>query len=121
MVSTNSHRACPLPAIGAARLPQYEAETRLRERLIGLGYHEILTIPHVAEERNDLFRPADATAAKLSNPLSEEASVLKSTGRVTMAGVIEWNLNHSQRNRSSVRNWTAAIDLLTASPWNRAF
>jgi phenylalanyl-tRNA synthetase beta chain len=89
-----------LPAArnGAARLPQYEAETRLRERLIGLGYHEILTIPHVAEERNDLFRPADATVAKLSNPLSEEASVLKSTGVVTMAGVIEWNLNHSQRN-----------------------
>src|SRR5207302_1126676 len=39
-----------LPAArqGAARLPHYEAETRLRERLIGLGYREILTIPHVA-------------------------------------------------------------------------
>jgi phenylalanyl-tRNA synthetase beta chain len=40
-----------LPAArqGAARLPHYEAETRLRERLIGLGYREIVTIPHVAE------------------------------------------------------------------------
>src|SRR5438874_2746408 len=35
---------------GAARLPHYEAEARLRERLIGLGYREILSIPHVAEE-----------------------------------------------------------------------
>lgn len=88
----------PAARVGAARLPHHEAETRLRERLIGLGYHEILTIPHVSEERNDLFRPAEAVPAKLSNPLSEEAGVLKSTGAVTMAGAIEWNLNHGQRN-----------------------
>lgn len=88
----------PVARIGATRLPHQQAETRLRERLIGLGYHEILTIPHVAEERNELFRPADAVPAKLSNPLSEEANVLKSTGAVTMASAIEWNLNHGQRN-----------------------
>jgi phenylalanyl-tRNA synthetase beta chain len=89
-----------LPAArqGAARLPHHEAETRLRERLIGLGYREILTIPHVAEERDALFRPADAQPARLANPLSEEASVLRSTGLVTMAAALEWNLNHGQRN-----------------------
>ena len=70
----------------------------MRERLIGLGYHEILTIPHVAEERNELFRPAAAVPAKLANPLSEEAGVLRSTGAVTMAAAIEWNLNHGQRD-----------------------
>ena len=89
-----------LPAArqGAARLPQHEAETRVRERLIGLGYCEILTIPHVAEERDVLFRPANAQPARLANPLSEEAGVLKSTGVVTMAAALEWNLNHGQRN-----------------------
>jgi phenylalanyl-tRNA synthetase beta chain len=89
-----------LPAArqGAARLPHYEAETRLRERLIGLGYREILMIPHVAEERDALFRPADVAPARLSNPLSEEANVLRSTGIVTMAAAIEWNLNHGERN-----------------------
>jgi phenylalanyl-tRNA synthetase beta chain len=89
-----------LPAArqGAARLPHYEAETRLRERLIGLGYREILTIPHVAEERDALFRPEGAAPARLSNPLSEEASVLRSNGLVTMAAALEWNLNHGQRN-----------------------
>ena len=89
-----------LPAArqGAARLPHYEAETRLRERLIGLGYREILTIPHVGEERDALFRPPGVSPARLSNPLSEEANVLRSTGIVTMAGAIEWNLNHGQRN-----------------------
>src|SRR6266481_2106590 len=89
-----------LPAArqGAARLPHYEAETRLRERLIGLGYREILAIPHVAEERDALFRPEDVTPARLSNPLSEEANMLRSTGVVTMAGAFEWMLNHGQRN-----------------------
>ena len=88
----------PAARAGAARLPHQEAETRLRERLIGLGYQEILTIPQVAEDRNELFRPTEAVAAKLANPLSEEASALRSTGAVTMAAAIEWNLNHGQRD-----------------------
>ena len=88
----------PASRQGAARLPHCEAEMRLRERLTGLGYREIVTIPHVAEERDALFRPADVTPARLANPLSEEAGVLRSTGTVTMAGALEWNLNHGQRN-----------------------
>jgi phenylalanyl-tRNA synthetase beta chain len=89
-----------LPAArnGAARLPHFAAENRLRERLMGLGYREILTIPHVAEERDELFRPRGMAAARLSNPLSEEAGVLRSTGVVSMLGALEWNLNHSQRD-----------------------
>jgi phenylalanyl-tRNA synthetase beta chain len=89
-----------LPAArqGAARLPQYEAETRLRERLIGLGYREIVTIPHVAEDRDILFRPDGAIPAHLANPLSEGANILRSNGSVSMAVAIEWNLNHGQRN-----------------------
>jgi phenylalanyl-tRNA synthetase beta chain len=89
-----------LPAArqGAQRLPKHEAESRLRERLIGLGYREILTIPHVAEERDALFRDESIAPARLANPLSEEAGVLRSTGAVTMAAALEWNLNHGQRN-----------------------
>jgi phenylalanyl-tRNA synthetase beta chain len=89
-----------LPAArqGTSRLPHYEAEARLRERLIGLGYQEILTIPHVAEDLDALFRPPDVQPARLANPLSEEANVLKSTGIVTMTAALEWNLNRGQRN-----------------------
>ena len=90
-----------LPAArqGAQRLAKFEPELRVRERLIGLGYREILTIPHVAEARDALFRPPGTlTPARLSNPLSEEASVLRSNGLVTMAAALEWNLNHGQRN-----------------------
>jgi phenylalanyl-tRNA synthetase beta chain len=89
-----------LPAArqGAERLPKFEPELRVRERLIGLGYREILTIPHVREDRDALFRPEGVTPARLSNPLSAEASVLRSNGLVSMAAALEWNLNHSQAN-----------------------
>jgi phenylalanyl-tRNA synthetase beta chain len=89
-----------LPAArqGAERLPKFEPEQRVRERLIGLGYREILTIPHVAEERDALFRPEGVAPARLANPLSEEASVLRSNGLVTMAAALEWNLHHGQAN-----------------------
>jgi phenylalanyl-tRNA synthetase beta chain len=88
----------PASRQGAARLPHYEAEMRLREQLTGLGYREIVTIPHVADEYDALFRPAGITPARLTNPLSEQAGVLRSTGTVTMVGALEWNLNHGQRS-----------------------
>src|SRR5438445_1905120 len=88
----------PAARIGAARLPHYEAEARLRERLIGLGYREIITIPHVAEDRDALFRPDGVIPARLANPLSEEMNLLRSNGSVSMTSAIEWNLNHGQRN-----------------------
>jgi phenylalanyl-tRNA synthetase beta chain len=88
----------PVARQGAARLQHYDAQARVRERLVGLGYQEILTIPHVDEARDALFRAANATPARMANPLSEEAGVLRSTGLVTMAAALEWNLNHGQRN-----------------------
>ncbi len=82
----------------AARLPHAEAEDRLRECLIALGYHEIVSIPHVDPELDAVFREEGAAPARLANPLAEDASVLRSTGVVTMAATLEWNLNHGQRN-----------------------
>jgi phenylalanyl-tRNA synthetase beta chain len=88
----------PVARQGAARLQHYDAQIRVRERLVGLGYQEILTIPHIDEARDALFRATDAQPARMANPLSEEAGVLRSTGLVTMAAALEWNLNHGQRN-----------------------
>jgi len=82
----------------AARLPYAEAEDRLRERLVGLGYHEIVTIPHVDPEKDALFRGDGIVPARLANPMAEDASLLRSSGAVTMAAALEWNLNHGQRN-----------------------
>jgi len=88
----------PAAKLPAARLEYAEAEDRLRERLIGLGYQEIITIPIVEEASDAVFRAEGSVPARIANPLAAELSVMRSTGAVTMAGTLEWNLNHGQRN-----------------------
>jgi phenylalanyl-tRNA synthetase beta chain len=82
----------------ARRLPHADALDGLREQLVALGYQEILEIPLVDPKRDALFRPANVTPAVIANPLAEDASVMRSTGIVSMVNAIEWNLNHGQRN-----------------------
>ena len=88
----------PAAKLPAARLEYAEAEDRLRERLIGLGYREIITVPIVEEASDAVFRAEGAVPARIANPLAEDASVMRSTGVVTMVSTLGWNLNHGQRN-----------------------
>jgi phenylalanyl-tRNA synthetase beta chain len=88
----------PPAKLPARRLPHAEAQDRLVERIIALGYQEIVEIPLVNAERNELFRPEKLVPAVISNPLAEDASVMRSTGIISMMGALEWNLNHGQRN-----------------------
>jgi len=82
----------------AARLPYAEADDRIRELLIGLGYHEIVSIPHVDAAHDALFRDSGVAPVALTNPIAEDASLLRSSGAVNMAAALEWNLNRGQRN-----------------------
>jgi len=87
------------PAKQPARaLPHAEAMERIIERLVGLGYHEIVAIPIVGSKLDALFRPEGVTPAVIGNPLAEDASTMRSNGIVSMASALEWNLNHGQRN-----------------------
>jgi phenylalanyl-tRNA synthetase beta chain len=82
----------------AHRLPHAEAQDRLRERVLALGYQEIVEIPLVDPARDAIFRSDRIRPAVIANPLAEDASVLRSNGIVSMLGALEWNLNHGQRN-----------------------
>ena len=82
----------------AQRLPHAVALDRLRERVIALGYQEIVTIPLVDVGRDEIFRAEGVAPAVIGNPLAEDASVMRSSGAVSMIGAIEWNLNHGQRD-----------------------
>jgi len=82
----------------AARLPHAEAQDALCDRLVSLGYHEIVSIPLVDPERDALFRPEGVTPARMQNPLAEDASVLRTTGLVNMVQALEWNINRGQQN-----------------------
>jgi phenylalanyl-tRNA synthetase beta chain len=79
-------------------LPHAEAEERLVERLVALGYQEIVEIPLVDQKRDALFRDENTKPALIGNPLAEDASTMRSSGIVNMVGALEWNLNHGQRN-----------------------
>jgi phenylalanyl-tRNA synthetase beta chain len=82
----------------AHRLPHAEASDRIVERAVGLGYQEIVEIPIVDAQRDALFRAEGFQPAVIGNPLAEDASVMRSTGIVSMVRAIEWNLNHGNRD-----------------------
>ncbi len=82
----------------AKRLPHTGALDLLGQRLIALGYQEIVTIPLVDRRRDEIFRSPGAVPAVIGNPLAEDASVMRSSGVVSMVAALEWNLNHGQRN-----------------------
>src|SRR5487761_988298 len=82
----------------AARLPHAAEEDRLRERLVALGYQEIVAIPLVDPEHDAAFCHENVTPAIVANPLSEDASTMRTSGVTSMVGAIEWNLNHGQRS-----------------------
>jgi phenylalanyl-tRNA synthetase beta chain len=87
------------PAKQAAhRLPHAAALDRLRERVVALGYQEIVAIPLVDARHDEIFRAEGAAPAVIENPLAEDASVMRSSGIVSMIGALEWNLNHGQRD-----------------------
>ena len=88
----------PPAKIAAHRLPHAEAQDRLRERIVALGYQEIVEIPIVDTKRDELFRPEGLEPALIGNPLAEDAAVMRSSGTVSMLRAIEWNLNHGQRD-----------------------
>ncbi len=82
----------------AAQRAHADAEERLRELLVGLGYREIVSITHVDADRDALFRAEGTTPVRIGNPIAEDAPLLRSTGAVSMATTLEWNLNHGQRD-----------------------
>jgi len=82
----------------ARRLPHAGALDRLRERLLALGYQEMVAIPLVDPRRDEIFRAPGRAPARIENPLAEDASVMRSNGIVSMVAALEWNLNHGQRS-----------------------
>jgi phenylalanyl-tRNA synthetase beta chain len=88
----------PSAKLASRRLPHAESLDRVIERIVALGYQEIVEIPIVDARRDELFREPGLVPAIIGNPLAEDASVMRSSGTVNMLRAIEWNLHHGQRN-----------------------
>lgn len=74
--------------------PTREKELAVSATLAGLGYREIITSSMVDPEENARF--TEHPPVPLANPLSQEASVLRSTPVPSMLHALGWNLDRDQ-------------------------
>jgi phenylalanyl-tRNA synthetase beta chain len=87
-----------LPAyIGSVvELPEARKDQKLRSRLLALGYNEALSLTFISPEDARKFSPAQAI--ELANPLSEEASVMRTSMVPGMLNMVAYNLNRGTQN-----------------------
>ncbi len=87
-----------LPAyVGSVvELPDARKDAKLRSTLLGLGYNEAVSLTFIAKQEAAQF--AMASAIELENPLSEEASVMRTSLLPGMLGMLAYNLNRGVDN-----------------------
>ena len=73
-----------------------EKELAISSRLVALGYREIIPSSMLDPEENGRF--TDRPPVVLGNPLSQEASALRSTTVPSMLHALGWNLDRGQNN-----------------------
>ncbi len=90
-----------LPAYSGAvvELPHTAIDAMLRKRALSLGYNEALSLTFISHADAEKFSSggagfgAAAQVLELENPLSEEASVMRTSLAPGMLGMLAWNLN----------------------------
>jgi len=83
-----------LPAYSGAvvDLPHAAMDATLRERALALGYNEAVSLTFISHAAAETFS-SGAGVLELENPLSEEASVMRTSLAPGMLDMLAWNLN----------------------------
>jgi phenylalanyl-tRNA synthetase beta chain len=83
-----------LPAYSGAvaELQNAAMDARLRETALALGYNEAVSLTFISHEDAERFS-LGAQVLELENPLSEEASVMRTSLAPGMLDMLAWNLN----------------------------
>src|SRR5580692_1084951 len=91
-----------LPAYSGAvvELPNAAMDATLRARALALGYNEAVSLTFISYADAERFASASAGAKvlELENPLSEEASVMRTSMAPGMLDMLAWNLNRDSDN-----------------------
>jgi phenylalanyl-tRNA synthetase beta chain len=74
------------------------AEARLRASLEAQGYDEAVSFSLVNPAEAEAFLAAGEALAPIQNPLSEEVSVLRPSGLLSLTKALAWNVNRGQRH-----------------------
>src|SRR5579864_6242610 len=86
-----------LPAYSGAvvELPHAEMDGAFRRRALALGYNEALSLSFISHADAERFSSASTglKVLELENPLSEEASVMRTSLAPGMLDMLAWNLN----------------------------
>ncbi|MGA6986405.1 MAG: phenylalanine--tRNA ligase subunit beta [Terriglobales bacterium] len=77
-------------------LPDAHKDARLRSSLLALGYNEAISLTFISKE--DAKRFSTAPEIDLANPLSEEASVMRTSLVPSMLNMLAYNLNRGSDN-----------------------
>ena len=87
-----------LPAfVGAVvEAPNVAKEAKLRSSLLALGYDEAVSLSFISHEDAETF--SDSPLIELANPLSEEASLMRSSLVPGMLEMLAYNLNRGTEN-----------------------
>jgi phenylalanyl-tRNA synthetase beta chain len=76
--------------------PDAGKDARLRSSLLALGYNEAISLTFISKD--EVKRFSTATALELENPLSDEASVMRTSLVPSMLNMLAYNLNRGSNN-----------------------
>jgi phenylalanyl-tRNA synthetase beta chain len=87
-----------LPAFSGAvvDLPHAAVDATLRTRALALGYNEAVSLTFISHADAEKF--SSASVLEVENPLSEEASVMRTSMAPGMLDMLAWNLNRDAEN-----------------------
>ncbi len=76
--------------------PDAAKDAKLRTSALALGYHEAISLTFISKEDARWFSPAPAV--ELANPISDEASVMRTSMLPGMLNMLAYNLNRGTEN-----------------------
>ncbi|MFY9559949.1 MAG: phenylalanine--tRNA ligase subunit beta [Terriglobales bacterium] len=76
--------------------PNAAKDAEMRTSLLALGYHEAISLTFISTDDAKRFSPAPAV--ELANPISDEASVMRTSMLPGMLNMLAYNLNRGTEN-----------------------
>ena len=95
-IAIRSLVGAPAEGHGRGDLPDAHKDGRIRSTLLALGYDEAISLTFISKD--DARRFSKVAELDLANPLSDEASVMRTSLVPSMLNLLAYNLNRGSEN-----------------------